>query len=313
MPTNQFIVDIANFVGFDAVEAKQLSVKAPRSYKRYRIDKANGKKRTIYQPTPETKALQYGIMELLLAKLPVSDIACGYIPRFKSPLRTTVGKHAAFQFSVRLDFTDFFYSIGITSLSNTLARSKIIIEDEDLEFLNNCLFVDHHGTRRLAIGSPSSPAVSNAVMIDIDTKLLTVARGLDPKSVIHRYADDVLFSTNQKGVCHRFVTEVGKSISSWGPPTLKINKSKTILMSRGTRRLLLGLIITPEGDVSLGRKRKRYIRHLIHEKSLGNLTEKDLLSLRGLLAFVKDVEPSFINKLSLKYTAGLVREAQMGI
>lgn len=313
MEFDHIIDDVALFVGFDPVEAETLSAQSPRSYKRYQIEKANGAKRTIYQATPATKALQYGIMELLLSKLPVSDIACADIRGLKSPIKTTVAKHAIFGYSVRLDFSDFFYSIGTTSFDNALNRAGIIIKGKDLEFLHNSLFVRHHHKKRLAIGSPSSPSVCNAVMIDIDMQLLSVARRLDPKSIVHRYADDVFFSTDQKGLCHRFVEEVTSSISSWGPPSLNVNQNKTILMSRGTRRMLLGLIITPDKHVSMGRERKRIIRHLLHQKALGKLSEKELLSLKGTLAFVKDVEPDFINRLAMKYTADVVRQAQMGI
>jgi len=62
------------------------------------------------------------------------------------------------------------------------------------------------------------------------------------------------------------------------------------------------------------RARKRYIRGLIHryQEYLAGRTkfeEERTNELRGLLAFVLDVEPDFYNRLALKYGAQTVNAA----
>ena len=98
-------------------------------------------------------------------------------------------------------------------------------------------------------------------------------------------------------------------------PNLILNDLKTVYMSRGTRRAITGLVVTPQGGVSIGRDRKRYIRSLLHKYSAhlaaknGPMAEEELAFLSGMLAFVLDVEPELYNRLAQKYSSDVVNAA----
>lgn len=80
-------------------------------------------------------------------------------------------------------------------------------------------------------------------------------------------------------------------------------------MSRNCRRSVTGLILTPEGEVTVGRKNKRMLRALLCKAKYGKLSTKSASYLQGYLAFLLDVEPSYFNSLALKYGAELVQGA----
>jgi len=96
-------------------------------------------------------------------------------------------------------------------------------------------------------------------------------------------------------------------------PKLKINNDKTLYTSRGTRRTITGLFVTPDGEVSLGRKNKRYVKKLIFDYKNNRLGPEHKKYLKGYLSFVEDVEPEFLNRLIIKYGGEVVRNAHKGM
>ena len=84
-------------------------------------------------------------------------------------------------------------------------------------------------------------------------------------------------------------------------------------MSRGTKRVVTGIVICPNAEVSLGRKNKKYVKKLIFDYMNGKMDASLKNHLRGWLAFILDVEPDFYNRLVLKYSAITVRNALKGV
>ncbi len=302
LPNLNLITKISTFTGFSLEEISLIVEKYHRKYKRYTIPKINGGQRQILHPAKELKSLQYAIYESLLRQQPVHDLATAYIPQLKSPLRTTATKHSKFRYTIRIDFHDFFHSIQPNDLIRCLTQRYTVDRDE-ISILTKSLFffVKRNNAYILPIGAPTSPAISNIIMYDLDDNISRLAKRIDPDSTITRYADDVHFSTNTKGKCLDLHNELNILLSSTPSPMLKINIDKTLYLSRGTRRIITGLVITPDGLVSLGRKRKAQIKSLIYRHSKGPLSKTDFAKAKGLLAFARDCEPSYLDKLAIKY------------
>jgi hypothetical protein len=179
--------------------------------------------------------------------------------------------------------------------------------------MKKCLFIGLPGGRKgLAIGAPSSPLVSNTVMYALDDKLRALAVSISGDSAYTRYADDIAFSTNLAGGCQRFYESLQRILNTEESPKLRINEDKTVFCSRGTRRVITGLFLTPGGEVSIGRKNKRYIRKLLFDLTQDALSDEERVYLSGYLAFVRDVEPDLCNRLALKYGAESVAAALRG-
>lgn len=303
------VKNVSNYLGLDLSVVQQLGRRAPFRYKRYEIRKYDGGKRTIYQPERETKSLQYALMELYLSRLKVHRIAMAYRHGLQSPQLKTAEKHSDYAYSLRVDFKDFFYSIRPKDLLFWFDQNGIQTEGDDA-FLGDALFVsDRSKRRRLAIGAPSSPSISNAVLYSLDDTLERKASAIDASSVVTRYADDIVFSTNIKGACNRYLEVVEDTLAETDSPSLRLNESKTSFMSRGNRRVIAGLVICPDGRVTIGRDKKRYVRHLVHEFRCNRLENEEQMHLQGMLAYVLDVEPEFYNRLAHKYGAEVVTQA----
>lgn len=91
-------------------------------------------------------------------------------------------------------------------------------------------------------------------------------------------------------------------------PKLEINEEKTVSATKKYKRFVTGLILANDGSVSLGRDRKRRIRAALHHAILGRLDERQQVELAGLLAFVNDVEPTFLIRLEARYGSGIIRQ-----
>ncbi|OVE74483.1 hypothetical protein BVX94_00095 [bacterium B17] len=308
--------DVAKYVGITLERVESLAAVAPKSYRRDEGSKRSGRgSRVIFHPSKKTKALQYGLIKILLDDLPVHASAYAYRKGLKAPLLKNSMLHQKYSFSIRIDFKDFFPSIVPEDLFKVIDESGLFpaaLDSADKRFLENVLFIRHHGLMHLAIGAPSSPSISNAIMHSLDVLFSAFAR--DKDSVYSRYVDDIIFSTNRKGMCDEFLRFLSTTLSGTPSPILQVNATKTLVMSRGTRRCVTGMFITPEGGVSIGRTRKRKLRTLLyryskHLKGEDVLSKEDLNYLKGNLAFVLDVEPDYYNRLVQKYTATMVNSA----
>jgi RNA-directed DNA polymerase len=141
-------------------------------------------------------------------------------------------------------------------------------------------------------------------MAHLDAALQGVAETL--RGTNSRYADDLYFSTDVSGACHQFAIRSEKLVERQFSSALCLNEDKTLYMSRGTRRIVAGLFLTPEGSVSIGRRRKKYIKKLVHDFRKGAASNDLKRELRGHLGFVLDVEPGFFNNLAMKYGADIL-------
>ena len=71
--------------------------------------------------------------------------------------------------------------------------------------------------------------------------------------------------------------------------------------------MVTGLIITPEGNISIGRDRKRHLRSALHTLYKGPNDEHLRMWCKGMLAFVISAEPSMMKSLYARYGADFVR------
>jgi len=313
--SNNIIELVASYVGLSPNSVLELSKNAHRTYRRYFIPKKRGGQRIIFHPSKSTKALQYGLIETILNRLPVHQCAAAYVGGRKSPLLVNAEKHSRYSYTVRIDFKDFFPSIGPRDLLKVLRESAQFgkINKQEEKFIKRSLFIKYrNGKLGLAIGAPSSPIISNIVMYSLDEEFQKLGMSVSTNSVYTRYADDIIFSTNKKGGCREFYKGFEEIIGRTNSPNLTINKQKTVFTSRGTKRVVTGLHICPDGQISIGRSNKRFIKKLIHDFRVNALDSEKRKYLSGYLSFILDVEPDFYNRLALKYGGELLSRAHKG-
>lgn len=273
---------------------------APYRYKVYPIPKRSGKgSRIIAQPTDVLKMMQRMVADEFLSGLPIHSCATAY--REGLSIKDNAEAHVKNQYLLKMDFSDFFPSMGPSDLARHIAKYKGIITAEDAYVVKKLFFWARKNDpiHRLSIGAPSSPFISNTLMYDFDCNLQDYC---DKSEITYtRYADDITLTTNVKGSLLGLPNYVKKACEQLTYPTLKVNELKTVFSSKKYNRHVTGLVISNEDKISLGRERKRYIRSLIHKSILEYKTDEEMYKLKGLLAFAKHIEPDFYKSTVDKY------------
>ncbi len=283
----------------------KLANSASHRYKEYKIPKRTGGQRTIHHPARELKLLQYWLLRNVLKLLPVHPSATAY--QKGSSVRLNAAAHVANNYILRVDFQDFFPSLTGSDVVTLLQANRnkltdVELTDADITLVRQivCRF------DCLTIGAPTSPLLSNAIMFEFDVEWAGIAQA---EEVIYtRYADDLYFSTNQPNVLQGMMGSLRESLNVGRGPTLRINDRKTAFSSRKRRRLAAGLVLTSDRKISIGRDKKRMLKALVNKLKNKELEPERLTHLRGWIAYLRSVEPTFVTALQKKY--GLDFEAE---
>ena len=280
---------------FSADELKDLVATAQYRYKVYKIPKRQPNQfRTIAQPSPEIKLIHRWLTNSVFSSLPIHKAATAY--REGRSIADHAAIHAKNRFLLKMDFTNFFPSITVADIRRYLVEiGKMSPEDARIVSLLVCWRDKKNERLCLSIGAPSSPHLSNVMLYAFDKKVVQLCR--THKVAYSRYADDLAFSTNRKEVLSDFARQIQVICEELEYPKLEVNHKKTVSTSRAFRRVLVGLVLTPDGTVSLGRQKKRRLRSELYRFSQDKLDAADIPKLRGELAFAWSVEKQFINSL----------------
>lgn len=272
-------------------------------YKQYRIPKRTGGERLILHPSRKLKALQRWLLTNVIEQWPVHPAAMAY--RQGKSIFDNATVHAKSRYLLRMDMENFFPSITITDMLAFMEKRTALFEGwTTADRAGFCLLVFHAG--KLTIGAPTSPAISNALCMELDAILagISVGHGV----VYTRYADDLFFSSKTKQVLYGLEAEVTAAVASLQIPRgLKINTAKTRHSSKRGARRVTGIVLGSDGNPHVGRGMKRYIRSLVNR--VDSLNGPELAKLAGLISYVTGFEPEFLNKLILKYGTAKVDKA----
>ena len=275
---------------------------APKRYKVYRIPKRKHGFRVIAQPSKELKDYQRYFETVF--SLSVHDRAMAY--RKGKSIKDNALAHRKNSYLLKLDLVNFFNSITPSLLWNIWSKNGNLPCTEDQKWIEKLLFWNSKDKLLLSVGAPSSPLISNFCMFFFDEALSVYCKA---QGIIYtRYADDLTFSTNLKDILFSLPSNVHDLLQEHFSGDLVINQSKTIFSSKAHNRHVTGLTITNDSAISLGRERKRYIKHKVHQFKLNNLDNYEIQHLKGLLSFAKHIEPKFFESLNKKYSNSLIKD-----
>jgi len=277
---------------------------AHKQIKKFHISKRKGGYRVICQPSAKLKTLQYWVIKNICNYLPVDKSAYAYIDGV-SILHNALF-HASNKYFLKVDLKDFFPSISfddfIKIVRDWYENNQPVWElDKNSESILKKVCFDEKGF--LPIGYPSSPSISNAVMYPVDLVIKKeIEEGKYGKMLYTRYADDLIFSTDKKGVCRIFLRELSRIIKDIKSPKIEINRYKTnICSSTAGSAIVTGLRIANDGHITIHKKQKDHIRLLLSLYKKGILKRDDYSSLLGYLAYVRYVDSAFYSKIQHKF------------
>lgn len=298
---NRMLESISNDLMIPEVDLLYLIRSSPYRYKVYEIAKRNSdKKRVIAQPAREVKSLQYWVMKKVLRTYAIHPAAMAY--RKGKNIANNAMVHAKRRFLLKLDFKDFFNSITADDFRQFLHSQKDNkFSTKEMDYLCRILFWnrDRKGKLILSIGAPSSPMLSNVLMYEFDEIISLYCKARRIRYT--RYADDLTFSTNVPEVLRSVEYEVAHVCDSLPFLNLKLNNDKTIHASKGGSRRVTGLVLSNDGAVSIGRDRKRVLQSAVHHFVNGKLSQDQITSLSGMLAFLQSFDVKFLETLGRRY------------
>ncbi|WP_395711736.1 retron St85 family RNA-directed DNA polymerase [Reyranella sp.] len=297
--TRDLLYDLSVELGLGRHDLSRIIGSAPKRYKVYQIPKRRGGSRTIAQPSRELKAIQRIILRDVLSKLPVHRAASGYVKgrNIADNARTHVNSKVV----LKLDFQDFFPSIRVRDWERYARSSDIATDALELRLFSRILFWGR-GTnepRCLSIGAPTSPILSNILLFDLDKRLFEAAKVCLVSYT--RYADDITVSAGSIESVTKFEVMARSIVRRLPSPRLIFNDEKRGIFTKGQRRLVTGLVLTPTKNISIGRGRKRLISAMLHRVMLDTSDVDSRAKLKGLLGFCIANEPSFIGRMRAKY------------
>lgn len=232
-------------------------------YRRFTLPKKTGGVRLISAPMPRLKRVQYWVLDNVLNKLDVNDVAHGF--RANRSIVSNATPHVGKDVVINMDLENFFPSLNfrrVKGLFISLGYSHAIAtvlglltteaDVEEVEIDGQRWFVQQ-GERKLPQGAPTSPAITNIVCRRFDELVQACAAkyGLE----YTRYADDLTFSGNDidKKKIQSFLFQVRGIIFSQG---FKPHPKKTRVMHSSRRQEVTGVVVNDKLSVTRAKLKK---------------------------------------------------------
>lgn len=269
--------NLAALVGYRKNYIKKAVLYPTYFYREFQVKKKTGSGlRTIREPLPSLKEIQFWILENILYEIPVSKYAKAYVKN--RTLKDNVKYHKGKKLVVCLDIKDFFPSIKRKYVEEIFLNIGYSSNISNL--LSKLCTCDEY----LPQGAVTSPCLSNIFMVDFDAELSNFCMGQMIRFT--RYADDITLSGdfNPDEVIH-FISLL---LCNKG---LVLNKDKIKIMHRNTPQIVTGVMVNKK--IQMPRSKRDEIRQEVYfikklgiETHLSNTNNTRANYLRHLLGKV---------------------------
>ncbi|MFV8755547.1 reverse transcriptase family protein [Nannocystaceae bacterium ST9] len=268
-------------------------------YHRWHVPKRSGGVRLISAPKPDLKRVQTWIARNITEHLPVHGAAHGFLAGRSTLSNATV--HAGARVVVKFDLKDFYPTIDVRRVKGLLRKAgygeqvatvlALLCTESPRETIEIGGRIHHVaiGTRSLPQGAPTSPSLTNALVLHMDARLSGLARKLGFRYT--RYADDLTFSYHGAGKVP--VARLRKGVETIATAEgFVVHDKKTRVMRDGGRQKVTGLVVNaaPEGvpAARVPRKMLRELRAAIHNREQGKPGKEGetIDQLKGWAAYV---------------------------
>lgn len=275
LPVLHTLLDLASRLDMPTGEVQWLcyhrAVATIDHYSRFRIPKRSGGMRTISSPKPRLRIAQSFIKTEILDRLTPSAHATGFRPGMS--IVNNAEPHVAAALVVRIDIKDFFPSITFPrvrgyfesigynpGMATVLALLCTESPRSTVEFQGQRYYVAR-GPRGLPQGASTSPGLANLIARGIDGRLTAWAAGRPEGWRYTRYADDLIFSTDDANADVASLLATANTVVNGEGFT--INDKKTAVMRAPHRRMVTGLVVN--SDIRVSRRHMRNLRAFFHQ------------------------------------------------
>lgn len=271
-----------------------------------------GRTREIVVPNEKLRACHEFIRLFLLDFLPVeTDLVFSY--RKGVGAYDAVAKHARSRHFFITDIADFFPSVKRDRVLSTVETGRGISPISDLDtWMGRILdFVCLDG--ELPVGFSTSPAISNAALRPFDRAM---REDCDPLGLVYtRYSDDLVISGADADTVERAHAFCERHLQDTMCGEFQLRPEKSKFLHVGRKIKLLGMVLLPNGRISIDGATKSEIEVLLHfylrdRAKFAGLAQGDEQKaearLAGLLNYANTVDQDYLDKLRQKFGAAPV-------
>lgn len=279
---------LALLVGYEYEYLLAATNRPKRFYRKFEIAKRSSGTRIIHEPLPSLKEIQYWVLEEILLNRKESTYAKAYI-KGKS-IKDNARFHRNQKQVLNMDIENFFGTITFKMVLNVFM--EIGYNKPVAMMLAKLCYLES----RLPQGAPTSPKLSNLIMLRFDKKASDYAK--ENQLRYTRYADDITFSGEFN--CTKVIRDITWIIEKEG---FKVNLKKTRVQHESERQQVTGIVTNKIMQVSKStRKQLRqdmyYIKkyglnsHLEHKNENRVYYLNHLLGIANYIVFInpKDTE-----------------------
>lgn len=268
-------------------------------YETFTIPKHSGGWRTINAPKEELKELQRDIKDYLEnAGIHPHAAAYAYVKHRSAKDAVIRHQRTGHTCYLKLDFSDFFGSCNKQTIARSLTQIPFFA-CMSVQTLNDMLHVAMLNDG-LPQGTPLSPWLTNQIMLPYDFE---IAKACNSRAITYtRYADDMLFSADNKTALHAAIRVVREIIAG---TNLKINNDKTRISTIYGKNWNLGLMTNKDNEITVGWRNKERARATLHNFILdpNAIAPQQASEILGKWQYYHQIEPEYFDNLLNKYSA----------
>ena len=270
------------------------------------------KQRSVYRPNKKLKAYLVFLNTFVFEYFPINKRVVYSYRKGINPHEVAF-PHAYNRAFFQTDIENFFGNIDRALVKSTIVSHKDKIPVSDLcSYIERILdFTTIGGV--LPIGFPTSPPISNACLTPFDDEFESYCLSSD--LVYTRYADDIFVS----GKCREDLRAVEQNLSNLlachFDGSMRLNQDKRKLTTIGRKTKILGMVVLPNGQVTIDMKVKKKVEVLLHffihrrdkflDLSNGNL-DAGIQKLSGYINYINTADGTYLEKLRRKFGATVI-------
>lgn len=289
-------------------------------YRSFKIPKRSGGLRQIDAPNDELKRALYDLKMIFEKKFYMSYHTAAFAYVHGRSTIDSVKRHQQnkSRWFLKTDMRHFFPSTSPEFLMKMLCMTFpfcAFVQDDwgNRELLEKALSLCFLNGG-LPQGTPTSPMLTNALMIPIDHAISKMCHEYQPHLCYTRYADDILISSEYSFKWTDVQNKLIAILNSFEAP-FSLHPDKTRYGSSAGRNWNLGVMLNAENKITIGHEKKKVFKAMVFQfmtdDAKGVAWElEDVQHFLGLISYYRMVEKESIDAILATYSAKFNKDVE---
>ena len=289
-------------------------------YRSFKIPKRSGGLRQIDAPNDELKRALYDLKMIFEKKFYMSYHTAAFAYVHGRSTIDSVKRHQQnkSRWFLKTDMRHFFPSTSPEFLMKMLCMTFpfcAFVQDDwgNRELLEKALSLCFLNGG-LPQGTPTSPMLTNALMIPIDHAISKMCHEYQPHLCYTRYADDILISSEYSFKWTDVQNKLIAILNAFEAP-FSLHPDKTRYGSSAGRNWNLGVMLNAENKITIGHEKKKVFKAMVFQFMTDDAKGvawglEDVQHFLGLISYYRMVEKESIDAILATYSAKFNKDVE---